>query len=442
MTIPAIFSVSFVLVYIYIAFGSRFRGAVVWAGAGFSVGIAAIFGLTVDIVTLLHMVNWNVLLIFSGILFTAEVLIDAGVPAHLAGRIIAMSKNYGWAALLICGLSSVISIFVENVATVMIVAPIALEVSRRHKANPVILLIGIAIASNLQGTGTLVGDPPSMILAASENMGFNDFFVMNGKPGIFWAVQLGAVASFFVLYHFLGRDKGDVPKVAVPPVASWIPAWILAGVIIGLAGISFFSPGIHLTAGLLCVGGGLLSLVWYAFFRRKRGHLFENCVDRKTRHVVKAFDLDTLFLLAGIFFMVAALDHYGVMEQVGEFLAGIAGGNPLTAYLIIVTGSLVFSAFVDNVPFVTAMIPVTHAIAASMGHGNGEHLYLTFGLLIGSCLGGNISPVGAAANIVSVSILRKNGYKVSFWEFVRVGLPFTLVATAAGAAFIWLVWHP
>ncbi len=442
MTIPVIFSVSFVLVYIYIAFGSRFRGAVVWAGAGIAVGVAAIFGLSVDIAALMHMVNWNVLLIFSGILFTAEVLIDAGVPAHLAGRIIAMSKNYGWAALLICGLSSVISIFVENVATVMIVAPIALEVSKRHKANPVILLIGIAIASNLQGTGTLVGDPPSMILAASENMGFNDFFVMNGKPGIFWAVQLGAVASFFILYHFLGRDKGDVPKVPIPPVASWIPAWILAGVIIGLAGISFFSPGIHLTAGLLCMGGGLLSLVWYAFFRRKRGHLFQNCVDRKTRHVVKAFDLDTLFLLAGIFFMVAALDHYGVMEQVGEFLAGIAGGNPLTAYLIIVTGSLIFSAFVDNVPFVTAMIPVTHAIAASMGHGNGEHLYLTFGLLIGSCLGGNISPVGAAANIVSVSILRKNGYKVSFWEFVRVGLPFTLVATAAGAAFIWLVWHP
>ena len=442
MTIPVIFSVSFVLVYIYIAFGSRFRGAVVWAGAGIAVGVAAIFGLSVDIAALMHMVNWNVLLIFSGILFTAEVLIDAGVPAHLAGRIIAMSKNYGWAALLICGLSSVISIFVENVATVMIVAPIALEVSKRHKANPVILLIGIAIASNLQGTGTLVGDPPSMILAASENMGFNDFFVMNGKPGIFWAVQLGAVASFFILYHFLGRDKGDVPKVPIPPVASWIPAWILAGVIIGLAGISFFSPGIHLTAGLLCMGGGLLSLVWYAFFRRKRGHLFQNCVDRKTRHVVKAFDLDTLFLLAGIFFMVAALDHYGVMEQVGEFLAGIAGGNPLTAYLIIVTGSLIFSAFVDNVPFVTAMIPVTHAIAASMGHGNSEHLYLTFGLLIGSCLGGNISPVGAAANIVSVSILRKNGYKVSFWEFVRVGLPVTLVATAAGAAFIWFVWHP
>ena len=442
MTLPLIFSVSFILVYIYIAFGSRFRGTVVWVGAALAVAVASISGLHVELGTLFHMVNWNVLLIFSGILFTAEVLIDAGVPAHLAGRIISMSRNYGWAAMLICGLSSVISIFVENVATVMIVAPIALEVSRRHKANPIVLLIGIAIASNLQGTGTLVGDPPSMILAASENMSFNDFFFMNGKPGIFWAVQLGAVASFFVLYHFLGRDRGSVPKVPVPPVASWIPAWILSGVIAGLAIISFINPGVHLTAGLLCMTGGLVSLVWYAFFRRRYGYKYDNCVDRKTRNVIKSFDLDTLFLLAGIFFMVAALDHYGVMAQAGSFLAGIAGGEPLAAYLIIVTGALIFSAFVDNVPFVTAMIPVTHALAQSMGHGPGEHLYLTFGLLIGSCLGGNISPVGAAANIISVSILRKNGYNVSFWQFVKIGLPFTLVATVAGAAFIWFVWHP
>lgn len=442
MTHALIFSVAFILVYVYIAFGSRFRGGVVWAGIGMAVATAAAAGLQVDFAGLLGDINWNVLLIFSGILFTAEVMIDAGVPAHLAGRIIAMSRNYGWAALLICGLSSVISIFVENVATVMIVAPIALEVSRRHRANPVVLLIGIAIASNLQGTGTLVGDPPSMILAASENMGFNDFFFMHGKPGIFFAVQVGAVASFFVLYHFLGRDRGAVPKVEIPPVASWVPAWILAGVIAGLAVLSLINPGVHLTAGLLCMAGGFLSLVWYAFFRRRHGHKYDHCMERKTRHVVKAFDIDTLFLLAGIFFLVAALDSYGVMESAGEVLAGVAGGDPLTAYVIIVAGSMIFSALVDNVPFVTAMIPVTHALAASMGQGSGEHLYLTFGLLIGSCLGGNISPVGASANIVSVSILKKNGYDLGFWQFVRVGLPFTLAATAAGGLFIWLVWHP
>jgi Na+/H+ antiporter NhaD/arsenite permease-like protein len=442
LSIQFIFVAFFILAYFYIAFASRYRGPVVWAGAVLAVAFSRLAGFPVDIGGIFASINWNILLVFSGILFSAEVLLDAGIPAHLAGRIIGMSRNYGWAALLICGLSSFISIFVENVATVMIVAPIAFEVCRRHGANPVPLLIGVAIASNLQGTGTLVGDPPSMILAASENMGFNDFFVMNGKPGIFWAVQLGAAASFFVLYHHLGRDRGSVPKLAVPKVVSWIPAWILAAVISALAVTSVFNPGVHLTAGLICMGGGAVSLAWYAVYRRKKGHLHEDALNRKTRHVMKAFDLDTLLLLAGVFFMVGALDVYGVMGTVGRFLAGMSGGNPLTAFVIIVAGSMVFSAFVDNVPFVTAMIPVTRSLALSLGHEAGEHLYLTFGLLIGSCLGGNISPVGAAANIISVSLLRRHGYRVSFWQFVRIGLPFTLAATAAGAAFIWLVWKP
>jgi Na+/H+ antiporter NhaD/arsenite permease-like protein len=161
---------------------------------------------------------------------------------------------------------------------------------------------------------------------------------------------------------------------------------------------------------------------------------------RRNSEILKDFDLDTLMLLAGIFFMVAALSRYGVMEVVGRFIAGVAGNNPLTAFLIIVGGSVLMSAIVDNVPFVTAMIPVTWAVVDAMG--GGSHYYLTFGLLVGSCLGGNISPVGASANIVSVAILRRNGYRVSFMQFVKVGLPFTLAATAAGALFIWLVWHP
>jgi len=157
---------------------------------------------------------------------------------------------------------------------------------------------------------------------------------------------------------------------------------------------------------------------------------------------MKAFDLDTLFLLGGIFFMVAALDEYGVMDATGAYLAGVAGESPVMAYLMIVAGSMLISAFVDNVPFVTAMIPVTRALAMNMAGSGGSHHYLVFGLLIGSCLGGNISPVGASANIVAVSLLRKQGHKVSFWDFTRIGLPFTLAATAAGALFIWMFWHP
>lgn len=440
MSQGALFSVFFGLVYCYIALARRYRGVVVWAGAVLAVASSLLLGHTIDVPGIAGDINWNVLLIFGGILFIAEVMIDVGIPANLAGRIINGSRNYGWAAILICALSSFVSIFVENVATVMIVAPIAFEVCSKHGAKPVPLLVGIAVASNLQGTATLVGDPPSMILAASENMGFNDFFHMNGRPGIFWAVQAGALASFGVLWRFMGRNRDIVPRVRVTPVVSWVPVGILGAVIGGLALISLYESGVGLAAGLLCAGGGAASVIWYALYRR--GKTFTESMERTPWKLVKAFDLDTLFLLGGVFFMVAALDEFGVMAAAGAFLARTAGSNPLTAYVMVVFGSMVVSAFVDNVPFVTAMIPVTRALAFSMADTGASHHYLVFGLLIGSCLGGNISPVGASANIVAVSLLRKRGHDISFRDFTRIGLPFTLAATSAGALFIWVVWGP
>ncbi|OPL20117.1 MAG: hypothetical protein AVO35_01300 [Candidatus Aegiribacteria sp. MLS_C] len=448
MTSGLVFSFFFLLAYAYIAVAHRKRGMAIWLSAVMALLSSVVFGCFAgwgDIATIAGNINFSVLLVFSGILLIAEVLIEAGIPGHLAGHIVMHSKDYGHAAVYLCILSSIISVFVENVATVMIVAPIALEVARKLKANPVVLLIGIAVASNLQGTATLVGDPPSMILAASENMDFNDFFFMNGRPGIFFAVQVGAVFSFFVLKRLLKKDSRSLPRVEIPNVSSWFPAWVLGAVIFGLAVLSFFFPGVGIQAGLLCIAGGAVSVVWHAFYRR--GHLGARSSrgrhgDRTSRRILREFDWDTLFLLAGIFFMVGALETMGVMESVGTFLAGVSGHDPLMAFILVVASAVVLSAFVDNVPYVTAMIPVAHAIAGSLDHSGGTHHYLTFGLLIGACLGGNISPVGAAANIVSVSVLRKNGYPVTFYQFVRVGLPFTLAATVSGAAFIWFVWGP
>ncbi|MEN8209489.1 MAG: SLC13 family permease [Candidatus Fermentibacteria bacterium] len=447
MTSGLIFALFFIFAYVYIATAHKKRGLAIWITAGLAIVFTLIFGCFAgwsELASIAGGINFSVLLIFSGILLIAEVLIETGVPGYLAGHIVSRSKNYGHAALYLCILSSVISIFVENVATVMIVAPIALEVARKLKANPVALLVGIAIASNLQGTATLVGDPPSMILAAAENMDFNDFFFMNGRPGIFFAVQLGAIASFFVLRKFLKKDSRPLPEVTIPEVSSWFPAWILTGVILGLATLSFFFPGVGIEAGLLCIAGGGTAVLWHAYFRRKsngkRGRGEHG--NRRAREILRGFDWDTLFLLAGIFFMVGALEEMGVMYKIGVFLAGVSGNSPFLAFLIVVVSAIILSAFIDNVPYVTAMIPVTHAIAQTLGEAGQSHYYLTFGLLIGACLGGNISPVGAAANIVSVSTLRKNGYKVSFMEFVKIGLPFTIAATAVGAAFIWFVWGP
>ena len=152
-------------------------------------------------------VNWNVMGIFVGTLIVADIFMESRVPAYLAEIIVNRAKNTAWSVLLICILTGFISAFVENVATVLIVAPIALSLAKKLKINPMNMMIAIAVSSNLQGTATLIGDPPSMLLGGFAKMNFADFFFYKGRPSIFFAVELGALASFFVLYFILA-DKG------------------------------------------------------------------------------------------------------------------------------------------------------------------------------------------------------------------------------------------
>src|SRR3989338_7990814 len=148
----------------------------------------------------LFAINWNVMGIFIGTLVVADTFMESRVPAYIAEIIVNAAKNTGWAILAICLMTGVISAFVENVATVLIVAPIALALARKLQMNPVKMMIAIAVSSNLQGAATLIGDPPSMLLGGFAKMTFMDFFFYKGKPSIFFAVELGALTSFIVLY--------------------------------------------------------------------------------------------------------------------------------------------------------------------------------------------------------------------------------------------------
>jgi Na+/H+ antiporter NhaD/arsenite permease-like protein len=447
LTQAHVFTAAFLLAYCYIAVGTRLRGVAVWAACALGVAVCAIAGLGVDLPHLARSVDVNILLIFAGILLIAEVLMETGVPAWLAAKLVALSGSLGLACLLLCMLSGAVSMFMENVATVMLVAPIALELCRRMEANPVPLLVCIAISSNLQGTATLVGDPPSMILASVRGMSFNDFIVYMGKPGIFFAVQAGALASLVVLGNLFGRDRRRTSWDAHPSVTSWVPAGILVGVIAALVASSFLREGAGMLSGLVCAAGGAFALLWHSLSHRgilptilrvRRGD--STLESRGSKEIIRGFDFDTLALLAGIFFMVGALESYGVMDAVGRFVAGVSGNSPFAAFLILTWGSVAISAFVDNVPYVTAMLPVAAAVSRSLGLG--DNPVMDFGLLVGACLGGNISPVGASANIIAVSMLRKSGFRVGFGSFVKIGLPFTILATLAGSLFLWGVWAP
>ena len=370
-------------------------------------------------------INYNVLGVFLGTMVLSGLFIFSGVPAYFAVKLVDRAKTVGAALLSVCLLAGLISSFVENVATVLIVAPIAFEVAKKLKVNPVPFLIGIAVSANLQGCATMVGDSPSLILALSSGMNFMDFFWMKGRPGISFAVELGAVAAFSVLHLMFKKYKQPVQKIEEAKVRTWFPAILLSLMLLTLAISSFLANKPPYTVAGICITYGIIGLVWHELKHKE------------SISIIKDLDWHTFFFLIGIFILVGSLAQYGIMGDISSFIIKLTKGNKFFAYTLIVWISVLLSAFVDNIPYIVAMIPVTRLIASSLGVA--PELFL-FGLLIGASLGGNITPIGASANIVAVGLLRKEGHQVKFGDFTKIGLPFTLVAVSVAYLFLWFIW--
>lgn len=376
---------------------------------------------------LLVKVNWNVLGLFFGTLILAELFLLSRVPAVIAEWLVDRSKSTRVAMLALCALSGVISIFVENVAVVLLVAPVALSLADKVKMSPVPLLIGIAVSSNIQGTATMIGDPPSMILAGHMRMGFWDFFVYHGRPGIFFAVQAGSLASLAVL-AWMYRGQSEKPsRLPQEKARSWVPACLLGLLIVGLSFATVIDPEFAWFAGVFTLSLSAIALVWFRSSVRWGS----------MRVLFKTLDWDTTFFLIGVFVIVGGLSDSGWMDRLSVFLSNSVGGSVLLAFATIVCFAVVISGFVDNVPFLLVMIPVAKNVADQV---HAPVPLLMFGLLIGACLGGNLTPIGASANIVTLGILRKRGYAVSFREFMGIGIPVTVAAVLSGCAFVWWVW--
>ena len=370
-------------------------------------------------------INYNVLGVFVGTMILSGLFIFSAVPAFLATKLVDRSRTVGMALLAVCILAGFISSFVENVATVLIVAPIAFEVAKKLKANPVPFLIGIAVSANLQGCATMIGDSPSIILALSSGMNFMDFFWMKGRPGIAFAVELGAIFSFYVLYLLFKKYKEPVTQIEEVKVKTWFPTWLLILMMTTLAVSSFIPHKPTYTIAFICLIFGALGLIWH------------EVKHRESLSIIKDLDWHTFFFLIGIFILVGTLSYVGIIDDVAKFIIAFTKGNKFFAYTIIVWISVLLSAFIDNIPYIVAMIPVAKLVAVSLGAP--QELFL-FGLLIGTSLGGNITPIGASANVVAVGLLRKRGYHVKFSDFIKIGLPFTMAAVSVAYLFLWFIW--
>ncbi|MGP1458399.1 MAG: SLC13 family permease [Treponema sp.] len=374
------------------------------------------------------LINWNVLMIYAGSMAIAALFIYSRVPARIADAIVERAPSTGIAIILILAMTGIISIFVENVATVLVMAPIALALSKKLSLNPTYFMAGLAVMSNLEGTATLVGDPPSMIFASYAGYTFNDFFAHEGRASLFFFIQAGMLAGCVFFYYYFRNATQKVPAEKTT-VLSLFPAVLLCSMIAGLAAISFLHSEIEWLSGLFVMLLGGIGVFWYAAIQRKG--------TREAFALVKGLDWESIFFLLGIFVVVGAVAETGLLSDLAAFLARVTGGSALAGFLLIIALSVVISGFVDNVPYIIVMLPVADSLAKSIGI-KGE-LFM-FALLLGSCLGGNLTPFGASANIVAMGILKRENYPMTFRAWIKIGIPFTLLTTATAAVFLWIVW--
>ena len=373
--------------------------------------------------------DFNVLLMISGTMGLVQLFIDSRMPERLADILLNRVSTVQWAAVALSLFAGIISAFVDNVATVLMTAPVAIEICKKLKTNPVPFIIAIAVSSNLQGAATLVGDTTAIMLGSALHMSFLDFIWYEGKPGMFFMVELGAVLSACIVYFSFRKETGTIPKSGkITEVEDYVPTVLLVGTIVLLIAASFLPYDLpEETNGLICMTLLILGLIY-------------NYIRNKTLDAVmgplKAIDLETLGLLLGLFLMIGGISHMGVIKALAQLLARLGNGNPFLMYTIIVWASVLISAFIDNIPYVATMIPVIAGIAAEMGI---DSTALYFGLLSGATLGGNCTPIGASANITGIGILRKEGHAVSNRDFYRIGIPFTLSAIVPAYILIWLL---
>ena len=378
---------------------------------------------------ILGSLDFNVLLMIGGTMGLVQLFIDSHMPKRLADLIMNRVPNVQWAAVSLALFAGIISAFVDNVATVLMVAPVAIEICKKLKTNPIPFIISIAVSSNLQGAATLVGDTTAIMLGSALHMSFLDFIFYEGKPGMFFMVELGAVLSAVIVYFTFRKEKGIIPKTGqLTEVTDYVPTVLLVGAIGALIAASFLPFDLpDETNGLICTTLLLVGLV-YNYCRKKN-------LDA-VLEPLKAIDLETLGLLVGLFLMIGGISHMGVIQALAQLLAKLGAGKPFLMYTIIVWASVLISAFIDNIPYVATMIPVIAGIAAEMGI---DPTALYFGLLSGATLGGNCTPIGASANIAGIGILRKEGYTVANADFFKIGIPFTLSAIVPAYILIWIL---
>ncbi len=415
----------FSIVYLLIASEKINRVVAALAGAGVVLA-AGVVGSDDAFFSKETGIDWNVIFLLFGMMVIVGVLRQTGVFEYVAIWAAKKAKGRPFRVMtLLCLITAVASAGLDNVTTVLLVAPVTLLVCEKIGVRPVPFLIAEALASNIGGTATLVGDPPNLIVASRSGLGFNDFLI-NVAP-----IVVVMLVAFVVLSRFLFRkdftaDPEQVAQVmeldereAIQDRSLLIRSLLVLGLVLvafTLHSVTHLEPSVValLGAGLLVAISGL----------RPQTYLVD-------------IEWETLLFFAGLFILVGSLVKTGVIEHLAAGLVAATGDSVPAAMMLILWGSAALSAIVDNIPFVATMAPVVEQLVGGSGPFAGQN-GLWWALVLGADLGGNATAIGASANVVVTGIAKKSGHDISFWEFTRYGAVVAVVTLAIATPYLLL----
>jgi Na+/H+ antiporter NhaD/arsenite permease-like protein len=425
MTTPEILAlVVFVGAYALIAAEKFSRSTVALVGGG----LMLLLRLT-DGPTVYHSaeagIDWNVVFLLLGMMLIVGVIRRTGVFEYLAIAAARRARGRPYRVMVtLLVLTAAASALLDNVTTVLLVAPVTFLVCERIGVRAAPFLIAEALASNIGGTATLIGDPPNIIIASRAGLSFNDF-VVHLAPFI-----VVLLVVFLVLCRVLFRSDLTADADRVAEVMSLRPreairdtrllvqslgvlALVLAGFV--TSPLTGLAPSV-----VALLGAGLLLLISSV----------------TSQEALAEVEWETLVFFAGLFVMVGALVNTGVIDDLAHLLVAVTGSSLLTTAMVLLVGSAVLSAIVDNIPYVATMAPVVAQLVAA--HPGTDATVLWWALALGADLGGNATAIGASANVVTLGLAERSGTRITFWEFTRYGALVAALSIALAAPYLWL----
>ena len=366
-------------------------------------------------------INWETICFIVGMMVMVEGMAASGFFRWLC-MLLAKSVNYRPAPIFIIFmiLSAVLSMFIDSITVIMFLAAVTAELSRLLKISPVPMILAEVFCANLGGSATMCGDPPNIIIGTSLGYSFVDFVT---NTGIMALISIIVIIPYF--YFILGRKlkAGEgVDTASFPAPASAInnkKDFVISCVIFLLAVVLLVThAATGLTVSTIGIFIALLTLL---------------CAGKNALELLKKVDYKTVFFFIGLFMAVAGLEYTGVLEILAGAIETVSGGSNVLMIVIIVLGSAIASAFVDNIPFAATMIPVIRSLAATQGIALPT---LAWALSMGTDIGGSATPIGASANVVGTAIAAKNGYPIGWGQYCKIQAPATVIVVAISIVFM------